>query len=222
MSIPPPPPPKSIPPPPPPQTTLPQLIPPLPPSQQQQGGFLFKHTLTATISGPTSCGKTHFCKMLLQHCLTMIWPPPKRILRLYKRWQPMHDVIKSTVYPSVEYIQGIPLDLDQDSFIHLRTRNLVILDDLMSTASKDSRINELFTEVSHHRNLSVIAINQNLYYNKDPTQRRNCKYMVLFNNHVDKQQIMTLSRQMFPEKSQHLLRRFNGLPLSLMDTYWLT
>lgn len=105
-------------------------------------------------------------------------------------------------------MQGIPLDLDQNSFIHPRTRNLVILDDLMSTASKDSRINELFTEGSHHRNLSVIAINQNLYYNKDPTQRRNCHYMVLFNNPVDKQQIMTLSRQMYPENSQHLLRHF--------------
>lgn len=90
-------------------------------------------------------------------------------------------------------MQGIPLDLDQDFFIHPRTRNLVILDDLMSTASKDSRLNESFTEGCHHRNLSVIAMNQNLYYNNDPTQRRNCHYMVLFNNPVDKQQIMTLS-----------------------------
>lgn len=32
--------------------------------------------------------------------------------------------------------------------------------------------------------------------------------MVLFNNPVDKQQIMTLSRQMYPENSQHLLRHF--------------
>lgn len=78
----------------------------------------------------------------------------------------------------------------------------------MSTASKDSRINELFAEGSHHRNLSVIAINQNLYYNKDPTQRRNCHYMVLFNNPVDKQQILTLSRQMYPENPQHLWRHF--------------
>lgn len=171
------------------------------------GGLCFQTSLYSTISGPTSCGKTHFCKVLLQHCLTMIWPPPERILWLYKRWHPLYDVIKSTVYPSVEFIQGIPLDLDQDSFIHPRTRN-VILDDLMSTASKDSRINELFTEGSHHRNLSVIAINQNLYYNKDPTQRRNCHYMVLFNNPVDKQQIMTLSRQMYPENSQHLLKHF--------------
>ena len=78
----------------------------------------------------------------------------------------------------------------------------------MSTASKDSRVNELFTEGSHHRNLSVIAINQNLYYNKDPTQRRNCHYLVLFNNPIDKQQVMILARQMYPENAQHLMRHF--------------
>ncbi|CAC5424530.1 unnamed protein product [Mytilus coruscus] len=32
---------------------------------------------------------------------------------------------------------------------------MIILDDLMSTSAKDSRINDLFTEGSRHRNLSV-------------------------------------------------------------------
>lgn len=142
--------------------------------QQQQQDFSFQHPFTANVSGPTCSGKTYFVIMLLQHCKTKISPPPERIMWLYKRWQPLYDVIKTNAYPPVEFIQGIPLDLEQDSFIHPRTRNLVISDDLMSTAAKESRINELFTEGSHHRNLSVIAINQNMYYNKDPTQRRNC------------------------------------------------
>lgn len=84
----------------------------------------------------------------------------------------------------------------------------MISDDLMSTAAKYSRINELFTEGSHHRSLSVIAINQNMYYNKDPTQRRNCHYLVIFNNSVDRQQVMTLARQMYPENPQYVLRHF--------------
>ena len=78
------------------------------------------------------------------------------------------------------------MDLEEDSFLNPQTRNLLILDDMKSSASKDSRINELFTEGSHHRNLSVITINQNLFYNKDPSQRRNCHYMVLFKNPIDK------------------------------------
>ena len=87
-------------------------------------------------------------------------------------------------------------------------RNLIILDDLMSTASKDRRITDLFTEGSHHRNLSVISLNQNLYYSKDPTQRRNCHYMVLFNNPVDQQPMMTLARQMYPQNPCVFMREF--------------
>ena len=186
--------------------------PPPPPSSPTQHtqlqNFVFRHPFTANVSGPTSCGKTYFVKTLLQNCMTKISPPPERIIWLYKRWHPLYDVIQETVYPKVDFIQGIPLDLDQDSFINPSTRNLVILDDLMSAAAKDSRFNELFTEGSHHRNLSVVAINQNLYFNKDPTQRRNCHYLVMFNNPVDQQQVMTLARQMHPENPQHLLKHF--------------
>ena len=79
----------------------------------------------------------------------------------------------------------------------------------MSTSSKGLRVNELFTgEGSHHRNLSVSAINQNLYYNKDPTQRRNCQSLVVFNNPIDKHQVQNLARQMYPENPQHLMRYF--------------
>ncbi|XP_021369693.1 zinc finger homeobox protein 4-like [Mizuhopecten yessoensis] len=199
-------PPPSPPQPPPPPSPPPP--PPPPPLQQQHRDFVFKHPFTANVSGPTSSGKTYFVKTMLQNCLTKITPAPQRIIWLYKRWQPLYDIIKASVYPSVEFIQGIPLDLDQDSFINPSVRNLVILDDLMSIASKDPRVNELFTEGSHHRNLSVIALNQNLYYNRDPTQRRNCHYLVMFNNPVDKQQIMTLARQMYPENTKHLMRQF--------------
>ena len=160
------------------------------------------------MSGPTSCGKTFLVKAILQNCNSLLYPIPDRIIWLYKRWQPLYDEIQTTVFPKVEFIQGIPLDLDKDSFINPKMKNLIILDDLMSTASKDPRITELFTEGSHHRNLSVVAINQNLYYNKDSTQRRNCHYLFLFNNPVDKLQVMTLSRQMYPENPQHLLNHF--------------
>jgi hypothetical protein len=150
---------------------------------------------------PTSCGKTYFVKLLLQNCLTKITPPPERIIWLYKRWQPLYDVIKDTVSRNVEFIKGIPMDLEEDSFLDPQTRNLLILDDLMSSVSMDPWINGLFTYGSHHRNLSIIAINQNLFYNKDPTQRRNCHVLVLFKNPIDNQQVMTLARQMYPDSS---------------------
>lgn len=89
----------------------------------------------------------------------------------------------------------------------------------MSTAAKDSRINELFMEGSHHRNLSVMAIDQNMYYNKDPTQTRNCHYLVLFNNPVDRQQVMILARQIYPENTLYHLEIMRDVKHFLSDGY---
>ncbi|CAC5417766.1 unnamed protein product [Mytilus coruscus] len=157
-----------------------------------------------TVSGPTSCGKTYFLKQLLQN-LDTVSPKPQRIIWLYRRRQPLYEEIKNTV---LQFIQGIPLDLENDSFFDPTERNLIILDDLMSTAAKDPRITDLFTEGSHHRNLSVVVLNQNLYYSKDPTQRRNCHYLVIFNSPIDKQQVMTLAKQMYPGKVSYFMNKF--------------
>ena len=204
-------------PPPPPQKegTAPPPPPPPPPHDEDTAApqkeetehLVFKHPFTMTVSGPTSCGKTFFVKQLLQNS-RFIQPTIQRIIWLYRRWQPLYDDIQKTVRPYVEFIQGIPVDLEKDSFIDPSVRNMIVLDDLMSTSAKDPRITDLFTEGSHHRNLSVVVLNQNLYFSKDPTQRRNCHYLVLFNNPVDKQQIMTLGRQMYPGKVLYFLEKF--------------
>ena len=149
---------------------LPQEItlPPSPPPPQEkettsvEDHFVFEHPFTGMFSGPTSCGKTFLVKRILQEHLIKPWP--QRIIWIYRRWQPLYDDIRRTVWPPVEFIQGIPVDIDNDSYLDPSTRNLIVLDDVMASSSKDGRITELFTEGSHHRNLSVIAIDQNLYF----------------------------------------------------------
>ena len=182
------------------------------PKPDQDQVSVLKHPFTMCVSGPTSCGKTFLVKKILQSILkkkfALISPNPQRIIWLYKRWQPLYDEMKATVYPPIEFHQGIPDNLENDEYMNPEIRNLIILDDLMSTASKDRGITDLFTEGSHHRNLSVISLNQNLYYSKDPTQRRNCHYMVLFNNPVDQQPMMTLARQMYPQNPCVFMREF--------------
>ena len=213
LSTPPPPPPPPTPPPPPPSS------PPPPPQsapsvlcqtapQEQSLNFFFKHPFTSIVTGPTGCGKSTYVKDLLMNHQSLIRPGIQRIIWLFKRWQPLYDKIQKEVKPSVEFIQGLPDNIESDEFIQPNMRNLVVIDDLASACSKDSRISDLFTEGSHHRNLSVIVLNQNLYHNKNPTERRNCQYLVLFKNPIDKQSIMTLARQMYPTKTEHFIRKF--------------
>ena len=207
----PPPPPQSLPPPPP-QSIPPPLQPLLlsshtpcqPTLHEKSSKFFFKHPFTSIVTGPRGCGKSTHVKDLLVNHQRLILSEIQRIVWLFKRWQPLYDKILKEVRMSVEFIQELPDNIESDKVIQPNVRNLVVIDDLASACSKDSRISDLFTEGSHHRNLSVIVLNQNLYHNKNPTERRNCQYLVLFKNPIDKQSIMTLARQMYPTKTEAL------------------
>ena len=100
-----------------------------------------KHPFTMCVSGPTSSGKTHLVKEILEK--GVISPRPKRIIRMYKRWQHTYSEMKRSVHPSIEFVQGIPGDLEKDEYLNVKVRNLIVLDDIMSTATKDQRVTDL-------------------------------------------------------------------------------
>jgi len=62
-------------------------------------------------------------------------------------------------------------------------------------------VSELFTKGSHHRNISLILITQNLFHQGQSSRyiTLNSKYIVVFKNHRDKTQIVHLARQVCPE-----------------------
>ena len=99
--------------------------------QQQQTTkdepFALKHPFTAILSGPTSSGKTFLLTNILQNVDRLCEPTPQRIVWLYKRWQPLYDIIKKSVFPIVEFEQGIPLDLESDSYFDPNVRNMIVL-----------------------------------------------------------------------------------------------
>ena len=88
----------------------------------------------------------------------------------------------------------------QYSYFDVNKRDLMVFDDQMIDASKDKRIVNLFTRGSHHRNLSVIYIVQNLFHQGKGSRSisLNSHYLVLFKNPRDKLQILTLAKQMYP------------------------
>ena len=61
-------------------------------------------------------------------------------------------------YPGVDFHDGLP---DLSSFDG-KKRTLLVMDDLMT--STDDRVVNIFTKISHHRNLSVVYLIQNLFY----------------------------------------------------------
>jgi len=61
----------------------------------------------------------------------------------------------------------------------------------------------LFTKGSHHRNISVAFLVQNIFHKNKHirTINLNAHYMVLFKNPRDASQFASLARQMYPNKS---------------------
>ena len=166
--------------------------------------FVFKHPFTMMVAGPTSCGKTTWIKTLLENANTMIVPPPQKIVWVFKRWQPMYTEMQRTI-PNIQFVEGISTGDDNTSY-----GSVYIFDDLMKDATKNDEICELYTEGSHHKNMSVICLLQNLY-NKGKEKRTmnlNSQYLLLFKKTRDRQQVAVLARQMYPNKANYFLERF--------------
>ena len=74
----------------------------------------------------------------------------------------------------------------------------------------DQRVASLFTKKSHHKNISVMYIVQNLCHRgkHHRTISHNAHYMVLFKNLTDVSQIIALAHQMYPRRTQFFLEAF--------------
>lgn len=159
------------------------------------------------ITGPSGSGKTQWTRKLLLSSL--IQPPPERILWCFGQWQPLYDDIQKRI-PSIEFVHGIPDYLTSSQYINASKRNLLVFDDLMTEAKCDPRIADLFTKGSHHRNISVVYLTQNLFPQGQACRdiALNTQYLVLFNNPIDRQQVATLARRMYPTNSALFMKRF--------------
>lgn len=153
--------------------------------------MLFKHPFTCLVSGPTQSGKTHFTVQVLKSIAKIIKPRPTRVVWCHGQSQ------KGLGLPDfVEVEEG----LDVVDTIEGREPTLLILDDLMQEAAEAKSISSLFTKGSHHKDLSVIMLVQNMFHQGKfmRTISLNSHYMVLFKNPRDAGQIRHLSAQLFP------------------------
>lgn len=125
--------------------------------------------------------------------------PPEEIVWCYGQWQNGYGEMRN-----VTFKDGIPSGADfQDD-----KRRLVILDDLMSET--DERVTELFTKGSHHLNLSIMHLVQDLF-GKNKHQRTitlNSHYMTVFKTPRDASQITHLAKQMYPGQTNYLREAF--------------
>jgi hypothetical protein len=159
----------------------------------------WKHPFTAIVAGPTGCGKTIFTFKFIREAKKMINPACDNIVYCYGEYQQIFNN-----YPYVTFSEGLP---DISQFDGKRS-SLLIIDNLL--IETNDVVSNLFTKVSHHRNVSIMYLSQNLFYRskQNHTMSLNAHYIVLFKNPRDATQVAVLARQMYPGRSQFLVEAF--------------
>jgi hypothetical protein len=149
----------------------------------------YKTPSTICVSGCSGSGKTKFIYELLRNRNEMFDNPIDNVVYCYNVWQDLFD----------EMLSKIPMNFHQnlikpEELKHTKN-TLVVLDDLQQEICKDKNCEKIFTQFSHHNNITVLYVVQNLFYPGMRTLTLNTHYFVLFKNLRDQNQIRVLARQ---------------------------
>jgi len=151
----------------------------------------WKHPFSAIVAGPSGSGKTVFVTRFLNNIDEMCDVKFKNIFWHHATGlQPPRNIYMDRI----QFRSGLPNMDEFDGDVP----NLIVIDDMMRES--DGNVVDLFTKGSHHRNLSVFFITQNLFH-QGKGQRDislNAHYIVCFKNPRDRAQISHLARQVYP------------------------
>ena len=142
------------------------------------------------IFGQTGAGKTYFMLEVIRQKL--IHPFPKNIYYMYNIEQDFMYRWNETEEQKITFIQGLGVEQMNTS-----EPSLLVIDDLLLSTNKE--VVEMFILGSHHKQISLFYLTQNLFpnCNMNRTMSNNAHYYVLFHNQRNFRQIHTLAHQIY-------------------------
>lgn len=156
--------------------------------------FPFNAASTVYFAGPSRCGKSTLIEKILRNRDGMFDVKINKVLFCYGVWG---QYLKKMQDYDIQLYDGLPTLEEIMTFGDSGHHNLLILDDLISEMSQNTWVQDLFTRISHHKNLSIFWVSQALF-NHGKHMRNialNCTHIILFKNPRDGLQIGTLGRQ---------------------------
>ena len=162
------------------------------------------------ISGPSSAGKSTLVGHILTNSSCIVFPEGhnkfdqvfiiyRSLQPLYQKWQTQLENIVVTLIPET----NCPSTEEVEEMLDGSKNVLFIFDDI-STSNCDAKLQtllqNLFSRLRHHKNISVCLLVQTLYDSKGGVLRflhRNASYIVLFKFPRDVSQLRSLISQMF-------------------------
>lgn len=180
-------------------------------SCRETSGFVFKSPSSILVVGPSNSGKTTFLSKLLLENQDVFEVPPRKIVYCYGSWQPLFE---RQDFKGIHFHEGVPTEDDLQRWFTKESKgSVLVMDDLMSDGGDDKTVLKIFTQHSHHMNLTTFYICQDLFpkgkYAK--TISRNAQYIIVFKNPRDTLAIKTLLIQMYPSTWRKVLDLYNDV-----------
>lgn len=156
------------------------------------------------VAGPTSCGKSTFVFQLLRDRKMLFDRPPDQVVYSLPPNQEIHFPKDIENDPEIVLHEGIPTFNDYKD----GKSRLLIIDDQMQDCKTE--VVALFTRGSHHFNVSVIVLTQNIFFSSPGfrTMSLNSHYLVLFKNPRAMDQVSCLARQVAPNNSKFFVESY--------------
>ena len=172
-----------------------------------------KTPFNCIVSGASKTGKTTLVYNILTLKNQILTTPPDFVILIYKYAQDIYTQMKENKLVN-ELLSIDYNDVSYEKVIEIvnpykeKGGSLIIFDDSMTDLN--DKFEQVFTNLSHHQNCSIMFLTQNLFYN-DKTYRTmslNAHYFFLMRNERDKQQISTLAKQCCPGNNRFVLEAF--------------
>lgn len=158
----------------------------------------FSHPSTYYVAGSSGSGKSVFLKNLITNFDFLFKNKIERVIWCF--CGSPQEFFNDKELSHVEFIRGF----DPEAYKQNSKSTFLVLDDLMSELAGSDKLAAYFTK-NRHMNLSVAFVTQNLFAKGKQyrTMSLNANYIVIMRMIRDKQQIVTLTSQMFPDQKQY-------------------
>ena len=150
---------------------------------------------TCVVAGPTGSGKSQLLFRLIRQSQMVAHPPPSRIIYYYGSYQKDFENVDSVHFHEemIDVERHIPAD---------GNNRWLIVDDLMEELSGKQQTNNLFTQHSHHKNISVFLSFKTCLIKRYAPSLSTVTIVFSQKNPRDATTVSNLAKQMFPGKTK--------------------
>ena len=173
------------------------------------------------VASNSKAGKTLLVRDLIVSHYWMFDNPLEEVVWLYHknaRDEELVTHLKQKLSIPIQFVEGFPAeDISEGRLFKTNGLKCLVLDDVVISALKSPTFIDLFTVLSHHQSIVVIAIIQNLHADTASQRQimnniiRNLSYLVLFPDRRQLPACKQLARAYFSGEEQELIAPFKHM-----------